>query len=155
MSQIGGSVGSEPKVDIYVDGDACPVREEIFRVAARLRLNVLVVSNGSRPIRPSGTSNVRMVLVGDSADESDDWFEEHISAADTIAASHRMRRKLAVTQVAARDLPTSANATFRPPPSGTVQQRLCGKFVGSLGPEYYNSLILMASPRGFEPLLPP
>ena len=131
MSQIGGSVGSEPKVDIYVDGDACPVREEIFRVAARLRLNVLVVSNGSRPIRPSGTSNVRMVLVG-SADESDDWFEEHISAPDTIAASHRMRRKLAVTQVAARDLPTSANATFRPPPSGTVQRRLCGRFVESM-----------------------
>ena len=53
---------------IYVDGDACPVREEIYRVAARLRLNVLVVSNGSRPIRPPGTSNVNMVIVGDSAD---------------------------------------------------------------------------------------
>jgi uncharacterized protein YaiI (UPF0178 family) len=26
--------------EIYVDGDACPVREEIYRVAARLRLNV-------------------------------------------------------------------------------------------------------------------
>ena len=40
--------------DIYVDGDACPVREEIYRVAARLRLKVFVVSNGSRPIRPPG-----------------------------------------------------------------------------------------------------
>jgi hypothetical protein len=28
--------------EIYVDGDACPVREEIYRVAARLRLNVLM-----------------------------------------------------------------------------------------------------------------
>ena len=133
MSQIGGSVGSEPEVDIYVDGDGCPVREEIHGVAARLRLNVFVVSNGSRPIRPPGTSNVRMVLVGASADASDDWIEEHISAVDTIAASHRMRRKLAVTQVAVRVAPTSANATFSPPPSGTVQRRLCGKFVGSLG----------------------
>ena len=119
--------------EIYVDGDACPVREEIYRVAARLQLNVFIVSNGSRPIRPPGTSNVRMVLVGDSADAADDWIEEHISAADTIAASHRMRRKLAITQVAARDLPISTNATFRPPPSGAVQHRLCGKFVGSLG----------------------
>ena len=34
-------------------------REEIYRVAARLSLNVLVVFNGSRPIRPLGTSNVR------------------------------------------------------------------------------------------------
>src|SRR5205823_5849507 len=38
--------------DIYVDGDACPVREEVYRVAARLKVKVLVVSNGSRPIRP-------------------------------------------------------------------------------------------------------
>ena len=54
--------------DIYVDGDACPVREEIYRVAARLRLDVFVVSNGSRPIRPPGTPNVSMFLVGDNAD---------------------------------------------------------------------------------------
>jgi len=64
--------------DIYVDGDACPVREEIYRVATRLQLNVLVVSNGSRPIRPPGTSNVSMVLVGDSADAADDWIAEQL-----------------------------------------------------------------------------
>ena len=73
--------------DIYVDGDACPVREEIYRVAARLRLNVLVVSNGSRPIRPPGTPNVRMVLVGESADAADDWIAEHISAVDVCVTS--------------------------------------------------------------------
>ena len=73
--------------EIYVDGDACPVREEIYRVAARLRLNVFVISNGSRPIRPPGTSNVRMVLVGDSADAADDWIAEHISAADVCVTS--------------------------------------------------------------------
>jgi uncharacterized protein YaiI (UPF0178 family) len=73
--------------DIYVDGDACPVREEIYRVAARLRLNVLVVSNGSRPIRPPGTSNVRMVLVADSADAADDWIAGHISALDVCVTS--------------------------------------------------------------------
>jgi len=60
--------------EIYVDGDACPVREEIYRVAARLRLNIFIVSNGSRPIRPPGTSNAKMVLVGDSADAADDWI---------------------------------------------------------------------------------
>jgi hypothetical protein len=72
---------------IYVDSDACPVREEIYRVAARLRRNVFVVSNGSRPIRPPGTSNVRMVMVGDSADAADDWIAEHISAADVCVTS--------------------------------------------------------------------
>lgn len=48
---------------IYIDADACPVREEAYRVAVRLDLPVLVVSNGSRPIRPPGLPQVRMVIV--------------------------------------------------------------------------------------------
>ncbi len=48
---------------IYVDADACPVREEVYRVATRLALPVFVVSNGSRPIRPPGLPNVQMVIV--------------------------------------------------------------------------------------------
>src|SRR5689334_6350979 len=79
---------SGPRVtDIYVDADACPVREEIYRVAARLRLNVLVVSNGSRPIRPPGSSKVSMILVGDSADAADDWIAERIAAGDVCVTS--------------------------------------------------------------------
>lgn len=73
--------------DIYVDGDACPVRDEVYRVAARLCLTVLVVSNGSRPIRPPDVPNVRMVLVSDSADAADDWIAEHISAVDVCVTS--------------------------------------------------------------------
>ena len=88
MRQIGvQQEASRVLPDIYVDGDACPVREEIYRVAARLQLNVLVVSNGSRPIRPPGTSNVRMVLVSDSADAADDWIAERISAVDVCVTS--------------------------------------------------------------------
>ena len=56
-------------------------------MAARLRVNVFVVSNGSRPIRPPGTSNVRMVLVGDNADAADDWIAEHISGVDVCVTS--------------------------------------------------------------------
>jgi uncharacterized protein len=73
--------------EIYVDGDACPVRAEIYRVADRLKLNVVVVANGSRPIRPPGTPNVRMVLVGDGADAADDWIAGHISALDVCVTS--------------------------------------------------------------------
>jgi uncharacterized protein YaiI (UPF0178 family) len=79
---------SKSKVtEIYVNGDACPVQEEVYRVAVRLRLNVFVVSNGSRPIRPPGISNVRMILVGDSTDAADDWIAEHISAAEVCITS--------------------------------------------------------------------
>jgi uncharacterized protein YaiI (UPF0178 family) len=73
--------------DIYVDGDACPVREEIYRVAARLKVKVFVVSNGSRPIRPPGISNVSMVLVGDTADAADDWIAACVGAMDVCITS--------------------------------------------------------------------
>ncbi len=67
---------------IYVDADACPVRDEIFRVATRLAVTVHVVSNGSRPIRPPGLPNVNMVVVNVGADAADDWIAERITAAD-------------------------------------------------------------------------
>jgi uncharacterized protein YaiI (UPF0178 family) len=56
-------------------------------VAARLRLYILVVSNGSRPIRPPGMSNVSMLLVGDSADAADNWIAERIGSTDVCVTS--------------------------------------------------------------------
>jgi uncharacterized protein len=73
--------------DIYIDGDACPVREEVYRVATRLRLGVFVVSNGSRPLRPPGLPNVQMILVGDTADAADDWIAERITRHDVCVTS--------------------------------------------------------------------
>ena len=88
IQQIPCPIGSEPELtDIYVDGDACPVREEIYRVATRLRLNVFMVSNGSRPIRSPGTPNVSMVLVRESADAADDWIAERIGATDVCVTA--------------------------------------------------------------------
>jgi uncharacterized protein YaiI (UPF0178 family) len=48
---------------------------------------MFLLSPMARPIRPPGTSNVRMVLVGDSADATDDWIAEQISAVDVCVAS--------------------------------------------------------------------
>src|SRR5262249_39582046 len=67
---------------IYVDADACPVRDEVYRVAGRLRVGVYVVSNGSRPIRPPGLPFVEMVMVGEAMDAADDWIAERIAASD-------------------------------------------------------------------------
>ncbi len=73
--------------DIYVDGDACPVREEVYRVADRLVLQVLVVSNGSRPMRPPGRRNVRMIVVGSGADAADNWIAERITPGDVCVTA--------------------------------------------------------------------
>jgi uncharacterized protein YaiI (UPF0178 family) len=63
------------------------VREEVYRVASRLGLPVFVVSNGSRPLRPSGLTNVRMVFVGQEADAADDWIAAHIERGDLCVTS--------------------------------------------------------------------
>jgi uncharacterized protein YaiI (UPF0178 family) len=67
---------------IYNDADACPVREEVYRVAERVGLEVFVVSNGSRPIRPSQNPQVKMVIVAEGADAADDWIAERITPSD-------------------------------------------------------------------------
>jgi uncharacterized protein len=72
---------------VYIDADACPVREETFRVATRLNLAVFVVSNGSRPIRPPGLPNVTMIIVDANQDAADDWIAERITAADVCVTS--------------------------------------------------------------------
>jgi hypothetical protein len=73
--------------EIYVDGDACPVREEVYRVAERSGLIVYVVTNGARPIRPPQRPNVRLILVGDRADEADDWIAERITRTDVCVTA--------------------------------------------------------------------
>ena len=72
---------------IYVDADACPVREEVYRVAGRLGVTVYVVSNGSRPIRPPGLPFVEMVMVGEAMDAADDWIAERIVPGDVCVTA--------------------------------------------------------------------
>jgi len=73
--------------EIYVDADACPVREEVYRVAGRLGLVVHLVSNGSRPFRPPGLPNVLMVSVPDGADAADDWIAARIQSDDVCVTT--------------------------------------------------------------------
>ncbi|WP_428536491.1 YaiI/YqxD family protein [Rhodopila sp.] len=72
---------------LYIDGDACPVRDEVYRVADRLGLKVFVVANGSRPIRPTGRPNVSMITVEAGADVADDWIADRVTKADVCITS--------------------------------------------------------------------
>lgn len=73
--------------EIYIDADACPVREETYRVADRFKIGVYVVSNGSRPIRPVANANIRMIIVPEGADAADDWIAERIGPADVCVTA--------------------------------------------------------------------
>ena len=76
---------------IYVDADACPVRDETLRVAGRHGLEVFLVSNGG--IRPSTDPLVHVVIVSEGADAADRWIAERIGqgeicvTADTVLAA--------------------------------------------------------------------
>ena len=67
-------------VDIYIDADACPVKDETARVAARHHLMTYLVCDGG--IRPSRNPLVELVIVDCGPDAADDWIAEHIQGAD-------------------------------------------------------------------------
>ncbi len=62
------------QIRILVDGDACPVKDEIYKVAWRHEVAVVVVSNS--PFRVPVHPLVRRVVVSDGFDAADDWIAE-------------------------------------------------------------------------------
>jgi uncharacterized protein YaiI (UPF0178 family) len=71
--------------EIYVDADACPVKEETARVARRHGLVTHIVSDGG--VRPSQDPLVKVVFVTGGPDAADDWIAEHVGRADVCVTS--------------------------------------------------------------------
>ena len=66
---------------VYIDADACPVKDEIYRVAARYKMRVAVVANS--PMRVPTDALVEMVVrIGFGA--ADDWIAEQADAGDVV-----------------------------------------------------------------------
>jgi len=78
------TASAEPPA-ILVDADACPVKEEAAKVAARHGLVVTFVSNGG--LRPSRDPMVRHVVVAKSADAADDWIVENTRMNDIVVTA--------------------------------------------------------------------
>ena len=64
-------------LDIYVDADACPVKQEVCRVAKRYRMNVTFVSNS--PMRIPDQEGVKLVVVDGQLDAADDFIVENVT----------------------------------------------------------------------------
>jgi uncharacterized protein YaiI (UPF0178 family) len=69
-------------IEIFVDADACPVKDEVYGVAARYRLQVVLVAN-SRMAVPPGLG-VEMVIVDEGPDAADDWIAENVRERDVV-----------------------------------------------------------------------
>lgn len=67
---------------IYVDADACPVKQEIYRVAKRYELNVFVVANASLNVPKAKW--LELIVVRSGADAADDWIAENAKLDDIV-----------------------------------------------------------------------
>jgi len=65
---------------IYIDADACPVKDETYRIAERHGLKVYVVSNGG--IRPNPNPLIETVIVAQGADAADIWIADGVGPGD-------------------------------------------------------------------------
>lgn len=72
-------------VAVFVDADACPVKDEAARVAERHGLVITYVANFG--LRPSRDPMVRNVMVPQGADAADDWIVENSAAGDVVVTA--------------------------------------------------------------------
>lgn len=71
---------------ILVDADACPVKEEIYRVARRLKVPVVVVAN-SRMSVPFEAGIELVVVASGQLDDVDDWIAERATPGDVVVTA--------------------------------------------------------------------
>jgi uncharacterized protein YaiI (UPF0178 family) len=97
---------------ILVDADACPVKDEIYRVAYRLDVPVTVVSNA--PLRVPQHPLITRIVVGDGFDAADDWIAERADAmaivitADILLADRCLKAGAAVIAPNGKPFTTSS-----------------------------------------------
>ena len=73
------------QIRILIDADACPVKDEIYRVAERHKTHVSVVSNA--PFRVPVGPLVERVVVSGSFDAADDWIAERADARSVVVTA--------------------------------------------------------------------
>ncbi|MFO0944677.1 MAG: YaiI/YqxD family protein [Planctomycetota bacterium] len=72
---------NKPLLNVYVDGDGCPVKDEVYRVAERYGLKVYVVANTIlRVHRPF----IQAVVVKEGLNGADDWIVEKVEPDDIV-----------------------------------------------------------------------
>lgn len=69
-------------LNVYIDADGCPVKDEVYRVTGRHGLMVFVVSNAF--MRVPQEHRIRQIVVGQAFDEADDWIVEHVDDNDIV-----------------------------------------------------------------------
>jgi len=74
-----------PAIRIFVDADACPVKQEIYRVAERYDLKVFIVANSFMNVPRS--EMIERVIVSEGPDIADDWIVERATTNDIVVTA--------------------------------------------------------------------
>jgi uncharacterized protein YaiI (UPF0178 family) len=70
---------------LYIDADACPVKDEVYRVAERYGVRVFVVSNSW--MRVPKETGITFILVDGGPDAADNWIAERAGAGDVVVTA--------------------------------------------------------------------
>lgn len=97
---------------LFIDADACPVKDEIYKVAWRLEVPVTIVSNS--PIRVPAHPLIDRVVVSDGFDAADDWIAERagpgavVVTADILLADRCLKAGASVLSPTGKPFTTSS-----------------------------------------------
>lgn len=72
-------------LEVFIDADACPVKQEVYRVAERYGLNVILVANSW--MRAPDEPWIRLEVVPGHLDAADDWIAEHVATDDLVVTA--------------------------------------------------------------------
>ncbi|HEY0599498.1 YaiI/YqxD family protein [Brevundimonas sp.] len=126
---------------IFIDADACPVKDEVYRVAARYGLRVFVVSNAF--VNTPREAWIERVLVEAGPDIADDWIAERAGRGDIVITSDI---PLADRCLKSGAQALKANGQFFTPDS--IGSALAGRMVG----EHLRSIgVATSGPAPFGP----
>ncbi len=85
MRAFRSSVSDLKPIEIFVDADACPVKDEVYRVARRYGLKVYVIANGSIRVPPDPM--IELIVVAQGPDVADDWIAERAHRGDIVVTA--------------------------------------------------------------------
>ena len=112
-----------PSTTLYIDADACPVKDEVYKVARRYRLPVKVVANAFLLVPQEPL--IERVVVEAGPDVADDWIAERAGARDIVISAD--------IPLASRCLNAGAQViapTGRPFTPDSIGSALAGRAIG-------------------------
>jgi uncharacterized protein YaiI (UPF0178 family) len=126
---------------IFIDADACPVKDEVYKVAARYGLKTFVVANGF--IRAPLSPMVEFVMVEAGPDIADDWIADQAEPGDIVVTNDIPLADRALKKGAAAIAPNGR--AFTP---DSIGQALAGRAIG----EHIRSTgEITGGPKAFQP----